>query len=169
MNIIVHPECCYEVVAASDYAGSTKYIIDMIESAPSGSQWAIGTEMNLVNRIIQQHPDKEIVSLNPFMCPCLTMNRIDLPHLLWTLETIERGEEINVISVDKQVTAEAVLALNRMLECVKQRYSRCFFIHIIITRTKWAYIVLKKSLWFFMLIPLRMILKIEEVIKVKRS
>ena len=74
--------------------------------------------MNLVNRIIQQHPDKEIVSLNPFMCPCLTMNRIDLPHLLWTLETIERGEEINVISVDKQVTAEAVLALNRMLERV---------------------------------------------------
>ena len=93
----------------------------------------------------------------------------DLPHLLWTLETIERGEEINVISVDKQVTAEAVLALNRMLECVKQRYSVAFFIHIIITRTKWAYIVLKKSLWFFMLIPLRMILKIEEVIKVKRS
>lgn len=90
----------------------------MIESAPSGSKWAIGTEMNLVNRIIQQHPDKEIVSLNPFMCPCLTMNRIDLPHLLWTLETIERGEEINVISVDKQVTAEAVLALNRMLERV---------------------------------------------------
>ena len=90
----------------------------MIESAPSGSKWAIGTEMNLVNRIIKQHPDKEIVSLNPFMCPCLTMNRIDLPHLLWTLETIERGEEINVISVDKQVTAEAVLALNRMLERV---------------------------------------------------
>ena len=119
MNIIVHPECCYEVVAASDYAGSTKYIIDMIESAPSGSKWAIGTEMNLVNRIIQQHPDKEIVSLNPFMCPCLTMNRIDLPHLLWTLETIERGEEINVISVDKQVTTEAVLALNRMLELCK--------------------------------------------------
>ena len=118
MNIIVHPECCYEVVAASDYAGSTKYIIDMIEAAPSGSKWAIGTEMNLVNRIIQQHPDKEIVSLNPFMCPCLTMNRIDLPHLLWALETIEKGEEINVISVDKQVTEEAVLALNRMLERV---------------------------------------------------
>lgn len=126
MNIIVHPECCYEVVAASDYAGSTKYIIDMIEAAPSGSKWAIGTEMNLVNRIIQQHPDKEIVSLNPFMCPCLTMNRIDLPHLLWALETIEKGEEINVISVDKQVTEEAVLALNRMLERVKQRIPVAF-------------------------------------------
>ncbi|MDG1620397.1 quinolinate synthase NadA, partial [Bacillus mobilis] len=103
---------------ASDYAGSTKYIIDMIEAAPPGSKWAIGTEMNLVNRIIQQYPDKEIVSLNPFMCPCLTMNRIDLPHLLWVLETVERGEGINVISVDKQVTEEAVLALNRMLERV---------------------------------------------------
>ncbi|CAM4143261.1 quinolinate synthetase [Bacillus manliponensis] len=118
MNIIVHPECCYEVVAASDYAGSTKYIIDMIEKAPSGSKWAIGTEMNLVNRIIQQHPDKEIVSLNPFMCPCLTMNRIDLPHLLWALEMISEGEVVNVIQVEKQVTEEAVLALNRMLERV---------------------------------------------------
>ncbi|MEH6890985.1 quinolinate synthase NadA [Bacillus sp. JJ864] len=118
MNIIVHPECCYEVVAASDYAGSTKYIIDMIKKAPSGSKWAIGTEMNLVNRIIQQHPDKEIISLNPFMCPCLTMNRIDLPHLLWALEATLRGEHVNVIEVDKKVTEEAVLALNRMLERV---------------------------------------------------
>ncbi|MFI8707579.1 quinolinate synthase NadA [Bacillus sp. NPDC077411] len=118
MNIIVHPECCYEVVTASDYAGSTKYIIDMIEKAPSGSKWAIGTEMNLVNRIIQQHPDKEIISLNPFMCPCLTMNRIDLPHLLWVLEATLRGEHVNVIEVDKKVTEEAVLALNRMLERV---------------------------------------------------
>lgn len=116
MNIIVHPECCYEVVEASDYAGSTKYIIDTIKNAPSGSKWAIGTEMNLVNRMIQQHPDKEIVSLNPFMCPCLTMNRIDLPHLLWVLEMVNQGEIVNVIQVDKQVTEEAVLALNRMLE-----------------------------------------------------
>ncbi|EMA6342826.1 quinolinate synthase NadA [Bacillus cytotoxicus] len=118
MNIIVHPECCYEVVQASDYAGSTKYIIDTIEQAPSGSKWAIGTEMNLVNRLIQKHPDKEIISLNPFMCPCLTMNRIDLPHLLWALESIERGEQVNVIQVDQQVTKDAVLALNRMLERV---------------------------------------------------
>ena len=89
-----------------------------MKHAPAGSKWAIGTEMNLVNRIIQQHPDKEIISLNPFMCPCLTMNRIDLPHLLWALENIERGEQINVIRVEKQVTEEAVLALNRMLERV---------------------------------------------------
>src|SRR5699024_896358 len=88
MNIIVHPECSREVVAASDLAGSTSYIIETIENAPSGSSWAIGTEMNLVNRIIQNHPDKQIISLNPHMCACLTMNRIDLPHLTWCLETI---------------------------------------------------------------------------------
>ncbi|MFX3624546.1 MAG: quinolinate synthase NadA [Ectobacillus sp.] len=115
MKIIVHPECCREVVAMSDFAGSTKYIIETIAKAPSGSQWAIGTEMNLVKRIIKQHPDKHIISLNPYMCPCLTMNRIDLPHLLWVLESLENGEEINVINVDKQVAQEALLALERML------------------------------------------------------
>ncbi|UAL51170.1 MULTISPECIES: quinolinate synthase NadA [Metabacillus] len=115
MKIIVHPECSREVVAASDLAGSTKYIIDTIESAPAGSKWAIGTEMNLVKRIIDQHPDKEIVSLNPFMCPCLTMNRIDLPHLLWSLEGLEEGKIINQIKVDPKTTEHAVLALERML------------------------------------------------------
>lgn len=115
MNVIVHPECCREVVAVSDYAGSTKYIIDTIEQAPAGSEWAIGTEMNLVQRIIAQHPDKHIVSVNPYMCPCLTMNRIDLPHLLWTLESLEQGEVVNVIEVDKEVAKDALLALNRML------------------------------------------------------
>ncbi|WLR44069.1 quinolinate synthase NadA [Bacillus carboniphilus] len=118
MNIIVHPECPREVVAISDYAGSTKYIIDAISQAPSGSKWAIGTEMNLVKRIIDQHPDKEIVSLNPFMCPCLTMNRIDLPHLAWALESIEQGQPVNQIKVPEDVTKQAVLALNRMLENV---------------------------------------------------
>ena len=115
MNIIVHPECTREVVSLSDYAGSTKYIIETIENAPSGSAWAIGTEMNLVNRLIQQHPDKEIVSLNPYMCPCLTMNRIDLPHLLWALESIDRGEIINPISVPKDVAKYATIALEKML------------------------------------------------------
>lgn len=115
MNIIVHPECSREVVGLSDYAGSTKYIIDMIEAAEPGTKWAVGTEMNLVNRIIQQHPDKKIVSLNPFMCPCLTMNRIDLPHLLWTLEGLEKGETSNRIVVPEHITQDAVLALNRML------------------------------------------------------
>lgn len=118
MNIIVHPECSREVVAASDLAGSTKYIIDVIEASEPGSKWAIGTEMNLVKRIIDQHPDKEIVSLNPFMCPCLTMNRIDLPHLLWSLEGIEEGKPVNQIRVDEHTSKDAVLALERMLQHV---------------------------------------------------
>lgn len=116
MNIIVHPECTFDVVQASDYAGSTNYIINTIKEAPAGSKWAIGTEMNLVNRIIDEHPDKEIVSLNPFMCPCLTMNRIDLPHLLWSLEKLEAGEVVNHITVPENITKNAVLSLERMLE-----------------------------------------------------
>lgn len=119
MNIIVHPECSREVVALSDYSGSTKFIIETIEKAPSGSKWAIGTEMNLVKRIISQHPDKEIVSLNPNMCPCLTMNRIDLPHLLWSLETIESGSIQNQIRVDDSIAIDAILALNKMLNIKK--------------------------------------------------
>lgn len=116
MVVIVHPECSREVVAASDDAGSTKYIIDRIAQAPPGSKWAIGTEMNLVQRLIKQHSNQQIRSLNPFMCPCLTMNRIDLPHLLWTLESLERNEVINVIEVEKKVAEDAKLALHRMLE-----------------------------------------------------
>ncbi|MBD8069334.1 quinolinate synthase NadA [Bacillus sp. PS06] len=116
MRIIVHPECSREVVALSDDAGSTKYIIDTINNAPTGSKWAIGTEMNLVKRIIDQHPDKEIISLNQNMCPCLTMNRIDLPHLLWTLENVEKGLTTNQIKVDEQTSKDAILALERMLQ-----------------------------------------------------
>lgn len=115
MKVIVHPECSREVVALSDLDGSTNYIIQQIEQAEPGSSWAIGTEMNLVNRLIQNHPDKHIISLNPHMCPCLTMNRIDLPHLLWSLETIEQGELHNIINVEKDVSSNAKLALERML------------------------------------------------------
>ncbi|WP_407269583.1 quinolinate synthase NadA [Radiobacillus sp. PE A8.2] len=118
MNILVHPECSREVVGLSDYAGSTKYIIDMINEAPAGSKWAIGTEMNLVNRIIANHPDKEIISLNPYMCPCLTMNRIDLPHLLWALEELEQGNIINQIIVDETTSQQSTAALARMLQTV---------------------------------------------------
>lgn len=116
INIIVHPECTFDVVQASDFAGSTNYIINTIHEAPTGSKWAVGTEMNLVNRIIDEHPDKKIVSLNPFMCPCLTMNRIDLPHLLWSLEKLEAGEVVNQITVPEDITKNAVLSLERMLE-----------------------------------------------------
>ncbi|WLR52614.1 quinolinate synthase NadA [Bacillus tianshenii] len=116
MKVLVHPECTWEVVQQSDYNGSTKYIIDMIEQAAPGSKWAIGTEMNLVKRLIQQHSDKEIVSLNPYMCPCLTMNRIDLPHLLWSLEELENGKVMNQIIVDEHTARLAEKALERMLE-----------------------------------------------------
>jgi len=116
MKIIVHPECRREVVELSDLAGSTNYIIEQIQKSKSGSAWAIGTEMNLVNRIINENPDKHIVSLNPHMCPCLTMNRIDLPHLLWALESIEAGDIHNIIQVDKEIAKNAKLALIRMLE-----------------------------------------------------
>lgn len=116
VHVLVHPECPFETVEASDYAGSTSYIIKKIEEAPAGSKWAIGTEMNLVKRLIAEHPDKEIVSLNPHLCPCMTMNRIDLPHLLWSLESIESKEFIHEIKVDEQTTNDAFLALNRMLE-----------------------------------------------------
>lgn len=116
VNIIVHPECTFEVVQQSDYNGSTNKIIQTIESAPKGSKWAIGTEMNLVRRIINEHPDKKIMSLNPNMCPCLTMNRIDLPHLLWSLEELEKGNILNEIKVNKIIADDALLALNRMLE-----------------------------------------------------
>jgi len=92
------------------------FIINAIENAPAGSKWAIGTEMNLVNRLIKENPDKQIESLNPFLCPCLTMNRIDLPHLLWSLEMLEKGEVVNHIQVPADIRENAVLALNRMLE-----------------------------------------------------
>ncbi len=114
-NILVHPECTYEVVSASDFAGSTKYIIDMIEASEPGSKWAIGTEMNLVNRLIKDFPDRDIVSLNPFMCPCLTMNRIDLPHFTWILEELVEGRVLNRIQVDDKTAVEAKMALEKML------------------------------------------------------
>lgn len=118
MNVIVHPECPYETVTKADFAGSTSYIINQIEQAKQGSKWAIGTEMNLVKRLEKQHPDKEIISLNPHLCPCMTMNRITLPYLLWSLESIDTKEYIHEIKVDEETANYAILALERMLELV---------------------------------------------------
>ncbi|EIT85324.1 quinolinate synthetase [Fictibacillus macauensis ZFHKF-1] len=118
MKIIVHPECSHEVVQKADYNGSTHYIIQMIEKAASGTKWAIGTEMNLVNRLRKNHPDQEIISLNPNMCPCLTMNRIDLPHLAYALEQLEQNPTYHKITVNEETTHYAVKALQRMLERV---------------------------------------------------
>lgn len=113
-RIIVHPECTFDVVQAADEAGSTSYIIDQIEASAPGMKWAVGTEMNLVNRLEATHPELDINSLNPYMCPCLTMNRIDLPHLLWALESLET-DPVNIIRVDEETTKWATLALERML------------------------------------------------------
>ncbi|WP_078428985.1 quinolinate synthase NadA [Alkalihalobacterium alkalinitrilicum] len=115
-QIIVHPECTHEVVQLADDAGSTHYIIEKLKAAPANSKWAVGTEMNLVRRLGNVHTDKTVISLNPNMCPCLTMNRIDLPHLLWSLESIVDGNAINQIKVGPEVATDALLALERMLQ-----------------------------------------------------
>ncbi|MFD7163013.1 quinolinate synthase NadA [Streptomyces violascens] len=117
VNVLVHPECKHEVVAAADYVGSTEYIIKALEAAPRGSKWAIGTELNLVRRLANRFAaeDKEIVFLDKTVCFCSTMNRIDLPHLVWTLESLAEGKLINQIQVDKETESFAKLALERML------------------------------------------------------
>jgi quinolinate synthase len=115
VNVLVHPECKHEVVTAADYVGSTEYIIKTLDAAPAGSKWAIGTELNLVRRVANAHPDKEIVFLDKTVCFCSTMNRIDLPHLVWTLESLAEGKLVNRIQVDEETEKFAKLALERML------------------------------------------------------
>ncbi|TKA08610.1 quinolinate synthase NadA [Actinacidiphila oryziradicis] len=115
VNVLVHPECKHEVVAAADQVGSTEYIIKALDAAPAGSAWAIGTELNLVRRLAKAHPDKQIVFLDKTVCFCSTMNRIDLPHLVWTLESLADGKVVNRIQVDKETEHFAKLALERML------------------------------------------------------
>ncbi|MFF0111578.1 quinolinate synthase NadA [Streptomyces prasinus] len=117
VNVLVHPECRHEVVAAADHVGSTEYIIKTLEAAPAGSKWAIGTELNLVRRLANRFaPEgKEVVFLDKTVCFCSTMNRIDLPHLVWTLESLAEGNLVNRIEVDKETEQFAKLALERML------------------------------------------------------
>ncbi len=115
VKILVHPECTHEVVTNSDVVGSTEFIIKIIEAAPAGSAWAIGTEFNLVSRLAKAHPDKTIVFLDKTLCYCSTMNRIDLPHLVWAMESLVAGHVVNQISVDATVKKFSQLALERML------------------------------------------------------
>jgi quinolinate synthase len=115
VKVLVHPECRHEVVLAADLVGSTEYIITTIEAAPAGSAWAIGTELNLVRRLADAHPDKRIAFLEKTVCYCSTMNRIDLPHLVHSLEALAGGAVVNRIEVDARVAANARLALDRML------------------------------------------------------
>lgn len=115
INVLVHPECAWEVVQKADFAGSTEYIINMIAKSKPGSQWAIGTEVNLVNRLKNEYPDRFIRLLSPDLCMCSTMFRIAPENLLWSLENLRDGEVLNQITVDEQVAHYARVALDRML------------------------------------------------------
>ena len=116
VKVLVHPEVKYEVAMKADLVGSTEFIIKTIEAAPAGSSWAIGTELNLVQRLANQHPDKNIVFLDKTVCYCATMNRIDLPHFVWAMESLVAGQEVNVIKVDADTHKWADIALQRMLD-----------------------------------------------------
>jgi len=119
VTVLVHPECRYDVVEAADLVGSTEFIINTVAAAPAGTAFAIGTELNLVNRLADRHPDKTVVYLDRTVCFCSTMNRIDLPHLVRVLELLVEGTVINRIDVDPQTTVEARRALERMLTLVQ--------------------------------------------------
>ncbi|HEX6962626.1 MAG TPA: quinolinate synthase NadA [Lacipirellula sp.] len=116
IKILVHPECPREVFDLADESGSTGKIIKTVEAAPPGTKWAIGTELHLVNRLKQQHPEQEIYFLSPVVCMCATMYRIDLAHLAWSLENLAAGTPVNVIEVDEETAKWSLLALERMLE-----------------------------------------------------
>jgi len=115
MKVIVHPECRWEVVQKADIAGSTAYIVDQVRKAPPGTQWAIGTETHLVNRLAHDFPEQKIVVLSDCQCLCTTMFRIDLPHLCWVLENLVEGNVVNEIKVDDHTRKWATVALERML------------------------------------------------------
>jgi quinolinate synthase len=115
ITVMVHPECTNDVVVAADLVGSTEAIIKAVEAAPAGSAWAIGTELNLVRRLATQHPDKTVVFLDKTVCFCSTMNRIDLPHLVWSLEELVAGRIPNRITVDPETAGWARKALDQML------------------------------------------------------
>jgi quinolinate synthase len=114
--VIVHPECAREVVALADRVGSTDYIIKAVSEAVPGTVVGVGTEIHLVQRLAAEHPDLEVQSLDPLICPCSTMFRIDAAHLCWVLERLVEGEVVNRITVDAETVSWARVALERMLE-----------------------------------------------------
>jgi quinolinate synthase len=115
VQVLVHPECQHEVVSIADVVGSTEKIIQTVKNSSSGSKWAIGTELNLVQRLSRTMPDKEILFLDKTVCYCSTMNRIDLPHLVWAMESLVLGQVVNQIIVPEDVRKYSKLALERML------------------------------------------------------
>jgi quinolinate synthase len=116
--VVAHPECSFEVCDIADKVGSTDFIIRAVNEAPTGSVIGVGTEIHLVNRLNDETPDKTVVSLDPLVCPCSTMFRIDAPHLCWVLENLVDGNVVNKISVDPETAEWAKVALQRMLEIV---------------------------------------------------
>jgi quinolinate synthase len=115
-QVLVHPECSHEVVELADRVGSTERILDWVDGAPAGATIGVATEIHMVQRLAVEHPDKTVVSLDPLVCPCSTMFRIDGPHLAWCLESLARGELVNQVTVDAATARSARLALERMLE-----------------------------------------------------
>ena len=118
VHIIVHPECAHDVVELADKVGSTERILDWVEAAPAGSVFGVGTEIHMVQRMANEHPDVTVVSLDPLVCPCSTMFRIDAAHLAWVLENLVEGRVVNRIAVDDETAGWARVALERMLEIV---------------------------------------------------
>jgi quinolinate synthase len=116
IRVIAHPECRFEVVQASDGVGSTEHIIERVSQSPAGTQWAIGTEIHLVNRLRNENPDRFIIPLDDCGCLCSTMFRIDPAHLLWSMENLLEGNVVNQITVPEDVARWARVSLNRMLE-----------------------------------------------------
>ncbi|TWT37264.1 Quinolinate synthase A [Posidoniimonas corsicana] len=116
IKILVHPECPQNVFELADEYGSTGKIINTVKDAPAGTKWAIGTELHLVNRLKQEHPEQEIHFLSPVVCMCATMYRIDLAHLCWTLENLRDGNPLNTVAVDEETSKWSLVALERMLE-----------------------------------------------------
>ncbi len=116
--VVVHPECARETVVLADEVGSTDHIIRVVDGAPAGSVIGVGTEIHLVQRLAAEHPDKTVVSLDPIVCPCSTMFRIDAAHLAWVLEKRVEGQVVNQVSVDPEIAESAKVALERMLAIV---------------------------------------------------
>ena len=118
VKVVVHPECTMEVVDDADCNGSTEYIVKVISESPPGSVWAVGTEINLVNRIGTENPDKTVISLDPVVCPCSTMYRIHPAYLSWVLDGLNEGVVVNQIAVEEETAEQARVALDRMLTVV---------------------------------------------------
>ena len=115
VKVLVHPECQHDVVSNADVVGSTEMIIKTVKESAAGSKWAVGTELNLVQRLAHENPDKQVVFLDKTVCYCSTMNRIDLPHLVWVMESLVNGRLENQIVVEEKIAKWAKVALERML------------------------------------------------------